>query len=567
LQSPPAAPTVTAISPTSGPVGTSVVITGTNLTGATVTLSGKPCTTSNASATSITALVPAGATSAPFVVTVGAQTVNSPTFTVTVVVPPAVVGATVTAVELDGTAFTGGLDGNSAYSQQALLAAGVPTSALLTAGVNSGYATGSTVPVQNAAGAAYVNVLGTSVNGISASQMIEIIYTDGTTSTVTQTVSDWHTPGAYPGEVNAFSMSYRDTTAGGKDTGGPFYLYGYALPVTSGKTPASVTFGPSKTFTVLAAVGSQSAIQPVVITPPAGGGGGTGNPVTVTGFGAAQFGNYVVEEDNYGGAGNGQVVATAAGNWTATETTLSNNGGSVTSYPHVFRGWTNNQSTQNLLGGVGWTVKSGMGLSVGAITKARAKWSFTPPSGAYPANRWNALMDNYFHKTNNPDYSQFYPYLDLMVNQALCDQVLSNGSYYADSVASCHGTTVTIGGNTYVTYVDNPGQVFNQPGGHTIWMALNPTAVPANNGTSALSLWGQNSAIHDMKAIINFWMQSNPIDDAGKPIMNAAGVPITSPLITSDLFWNGAYAGFETLWGSPFQTSFYALDLQNESTF
>ena len=58
------APTITGFTPTSGPVGTSVTITGTNLTGATQV----QFNTTNAtiftvdSATQITATVPAGAT-------------------------------------------------------------------------------------------------------------------------------------------------------------------------------------------------------------------------------------------------------------------------------------------------------------------------------------------------------------------------------------------------------------------------------------------------------------------------------------------------------------------------
>jgi len=75
------APTLTTLSPTSGPVGTSVTFTGTNLTGATsVTFNGTAATTFTVvDATTLTATVPAGATTGPVTVT----TPTGPSFTVT----------------------------------------------------------------------------------------------------------------------------------------------------------------------------------------------------------------------------------------------------------------------------------------------------------------------------------------------------------------------------------------------------------------------------------------------------------------------------------------------------
>ena len=76
-----ALPTLTSFTPTSGPVGTSVTITGTNFTGATsVTFNGVSATTFNVgSATKITATVPAGATTGPIKVAtpVGSATSTS----------------------------------------------------------------------------------------------------------------------------------------------------------------------------------------------------------------------------------------------------------------------------------------------------------------------------------------------------------------------------------------------------------------------------------------------------------------------------------------------------------
>jgi hypothetical protein len=82
------APSITNLSPTSGPVGTSVTITGTNLgTSGTVTFNNTTAATTSWTATSITAKVPTGATTGNVVVTTGGLSSNGFTFTVTTVAP------------------------------------------------------------------------------------------------------------------------------------------------------------------------------------------------------------------------------------------------------------------------------------------------------------------------------------------------------------------------------------------------------------------------------------------------------------------------------------------------
>ena len=79
------APTVTGFTPTTGPAGTSVTLTGTNLDGATaVTFNGAAATFSAVSATEITATVPAGVSSGAIAVTTPDGTaVSTSSFTVT----------------------------------------------------------------------------------------------------------------------------------------------------------------------------------------------------------------------------------------------------------------------------------------------------------------------------------------------------------------------------------------------------------------------------------------------------------------------------------------------------
>jgi len=109
-------PTVTSFSPTSGPVGTSVVINGTNFTGVTaVKFNGTSATSYTVnSSVKITATVPTGATTGKISVTNGSGTGTSAgTFTVTGASPPRITsfypnyGATGAKIVISGTGFTG----------------------------------------------------------------------------------------------------------------------------------------------------------------------------------------------------------------------------------------------------------------------------------------------------------------------------------------------------------------------------------------------------------------------------------------------------------------------------
>lgn len=114
---PPPIPTLTTFSPASGPIGSSVVIGGTNLTGATaLAFNGTPAAFTVNSSTQITATVPAGATSGLLAVTTPGGTATSATaFTVTTPVAPAptiasitpLAGAVGAAVTIKGANFAG----------------------------------------------------------------------------------------------------------------------------------------------------------------------------------------------------------------------------------------------------------------------------------------------------------------------------------------------------------------------------------------------------------------------------------------------------------------------------
>jgi regulation of enolase protein 1 (concanavalin A-like superfamily) len=105
------APSITAISPTAGPIGTQVVITGTAFGafqgGSLVTLNGAPVTINSWGATSISITIPAGAISGPMVASVAPSMTNSNPviFTVTsATLPPSWLDQDVGAVSTAGSA-------------------------------------------------------------------------------------------------------------------------------------------------------------------------------------------------------------------------------------------------------------------------------------------------------------------------------------------------------------------------------------------------------------------------------------------------------------------------------
>src|SRR5207237_975283 len=106
-------PTITSVTPGSGPVGASVTISGTNCTGATAVLfNSVSASFTVSSATAITATVPAGVSSGPISVTTSDGTASSAA-SFTVINPPTITSFTPDSaplgarVNITGTNFTG----------------------------------------------------------------------------------------------------------------------------------------------------------------------------------------------------------------------------------------------------------------------------------------------------------------------------------------------------------------------------------------------------------------------------------------------------------------------------
>jgi hypothetical protein len=103
---------------------------------------------------------------------------------------------------------------------------------------------------------ATLQVLAAAVYGPVLNQSLTVTYSDGSTSTFTQSFSDWCSCGAnsgeQPGESLAVAMPYRDSGNSTQDNQ-ESYLYGYTFALNHAKTVQSLTLPDNRNVVVLAA--------------------------------------------------------------------------------------------------------------------------------------------------------------------------------------------------------------------------------------------------------------------------------------------------------------------------
>ncbi|HTB96982.1 MAG TPA: glycoside hydrolase family 38 C-terminal domain-containing protein [Terracidiphilus sp.] len=99
---------------------------------------------------------------------------------------------------------------------------------------------------------ASVRLLAIGTNGTQRHQNFTVNYTDGTSSSFVQTVSDWADPEGTSGESPASELAYRLENDGDKDSG-PFFSRAYAFPIEAGKTAKSITLPANRDVVILAA--------------------------------------------------------------------------------------------------------------------------------------------------------------------------------------------------------------------------------------------------------------------------------------------------------------------------
>ena len=93
---------------------------------------------------------------------------------------------------------------------------------------------------------------GTAIQGNQTSQTITVNYTDGSSSQLVQSFSDWFTPQNFPREYEAVAMAYRNFDNGTKDKR-TFNVYAYRLPLNHAKIVQSITLPNNANVLVLAA--------------------------------------------------------------------------------------------------------------------------------------------------------------------------------------------------------------------------------------------------------------------------------------------------------------------------
>jgi hypothetical protein len=155
----------------------------------------------------------------------------------------------------DGATFTGGIDGvGSAYSANLLGTSLVSNGVSFTFGPANGAdvisAAGQTIAL-TAGRATAVSLLAIAVNGQQTAQTFVVNYTDGTSSSFTQSISDWFSPAHFTGESIAKVMAYRNNSNGSRDNR-TFNLYGYAFATSTVKTVKSLTLPNNAQVKILA---------------------------------------------------------------------------------------------------------------------------------------------------------------------------------------------------------------------------------------------------------------------------------------------------------------------------
>jgi len=111
--------------------------------------------------------------------------------------------------------------------------------------------TSATVPLP-AGNYAALKILAVGVNGGQEMQNFTVTYADGTSSSFTQSLSDWYDPGHFSGESAAVNMRYRLVGDGTTEEhpGGSIYAYSFSLD--SGKQVRSVSLPNNRNVLVLA---------------------------------------------------------------------------------------------------------------------------------------------------------------------------------------------------------------------------------------------------------------------------------------------------------------------------
>jgi hypothetical protein len=254
-------PTISGISPTSGPVGTSVTITGTNFGSSqgtsTVTFNGTAGTPTiwSTAGTSITVPMPSGATTGNVVVTVSGAASNGVAFTV--IPPPTITSFTPTSasvgtlISVTGTNF----NANNAIPTVTLSQQGGGT---IPASVSSFTATNVSFVIPTGAATGSITV---TANGLNAVSSTSLAITAASSFTLSATPS---TATILPGQTTTYEVSLASTN--GFSQLASLAVSGLPFGVTGTFQPTQITAGQFSILTITAPSGQAPGASGLAIT-------------------------------------------------------------------------------------------------------------------------------------------------------------------------------------------------------------------------------------------------------------------------------------------------------------
>jgi hypothetical protein len=310
-------PTITAFTPTSGVVGTSVTITGTNFTNVSaVRFNGVAATFTVNSATQLTATVPAGATTGPITVTTPGGTATSEQI-FTVLFPPTIGSFTPTSgqigtvVTITGTNF---MDSGGVAARNAVTAVRF-NGVAATFTVNSATQLTATVPTGATTGVITVMTNGGTATSATPFTVLfppaiaSFAPTQGGSGTVV-TITGANFRGAT-------SVSFNGVNAPGFTVNEPGTQIVVTVPpgATTGRIAISTPVGSAATSPSDFVICS-FAVSPTSFTIPGAGGGGTITVTTQSGCPQTSVSNaaFITITSGATGAGSGTVTFTVAPN-------------------------------------------------------------------------------------------------------------------------------------------------------------------------------------------------------------------------------------------------------------
>ena len=153
----------------------------------------------------------------------------------------------------DGTSFSSGFDnGGSSYSSNLLgHSAGFDGIVMSYGPPNGDDAVASTVVNLPFGRFVTLEILAAAVNGNQLSQTFTVRYSDNTTQTFTQSLSDWTRPANFAGETIVTAMAGRNRSDGTFEAT-PVNVYGYSFTLFGKKNVSSITLPRTRNVAVLA---------------------------------------------------------------------------------------------------------------------------------------------------------------------------------------------------------------------------------------------------------------------------------------------------------------------------